>query len=145
MGVEASATPFVHQNIPPHPESPKLRNFPLLPSVLPNPFHCNTNDFWIRPYQPRNGAESVAGLHLLNGDTGQRKIQDGNLIGRRLEEGKTADDMVGELCLLCLMHRTNELETVAFKEMLAEAEDQKLFLEDTFWALLNSCEFLFNH
>ena len=72
-------------------------------------------------------------LHLLNGDTGQSKIEDGNLVGRRLKEGKTADDIVDELYLPCLMHRTNELETVAFKEMLAEAEDQKLFLEDTFW------------
>ena len=84
-------------------------------------------------------------LHLLNGDTVNSKIEEGNLVKRRLEEGKSVDDILDELYVRCLTRRPNEKETMLFKEMLAKTEDEKLFLEDTFWALLNSREFLFNH
>ena len=84
-------------------------------------------------------------LHLLNGDTVQSKIEGGNLIGQRLEEGKSADEILDELYLRCLTRKPNTEEAAKFKELLAQAEDQKVFLEDTFWALLNSREFLFNH
>ena len=84
-------------------------------------------------------------LHLLNGDTVNSKIEEGNLVKRRLEEGQSVDDILDELYVRCLTRRPNEKETMLFKEMLAQTEDEKLFLEDTFWALLNSREFLFNH
>jgi hypothetical protein len=84
-------------------------------------------------------------LHLLNGETVQAKIEGGNLIGRRLEEGRAPEEIVDELYLRCLTRRPTEKESAALKEMLANQEDTKKFLEDTFWALLNSREFVFNH
>lgn len=84
-------------------------------------------------------------LHLLNGDTIAGKISEGNLVGRRLAEGKTADQIVDELYVRCLSRRPTDKERATLQPKIAAAADTRVILEDTFWALLNSQEFLFNH
>jgi len=84
-------------------------------------------------------------LHLLNGDTVKSKLEDGNVVGRLLEGGSSADDVLDELYVRCLCRHPQEDETIRLKALLAQADDEKIFLEDAFWALLNSREFLFNH
>jgi len=84
-------------------------------------------------------------LHLLNGDTVNSKIQEGRLIERRLAEKKTPQEILDELYIRCLSRRPTEKEHAALNALLAENSDKKQTLEDTFWALLNSREFLFNH
>ena len=84
-------------------------------------------------------------LHLLNGDTVHGKVQQGNLVGRRLEEGRTPQEVLDELYVRCLTRHPTEAELASLNELLAENEDPKQFLEDLFWALLNSREFVFNH
>jgi hypothetical protein len=84
-------------------------------------------------------------LHLLNGDTVNNKIHEGRLIERRLKEKKTPAEILDELYIRCLSRRPTEKEHAALAALLAESPDKKLALEDNFWALLNSREFLFNH
>ena len=84
-------------------------------------------------------------LHLLNGDTVHQKIQTGNLVGKRLEEGKSSDEIVEELYIRCLTRRPTDKEKQELQVILAAEEEQKLALEDVFWGVLNAREFLFNH
>lgn len=84
-------------------------------------------------------------LHLLNGDTTGQKIQAGNLIGRRLTEKKAPTEIIDELYIRCLSRRPTAKEKARFDSLVAAEPDKKKALEDAFWALLNSREFMFNH
>jgi len=84
-------------------------------------------------------------LHLLNGETIQQKVQAGNLVGKRLEEGKTPHEILDEIYQRCVCRHPTEAEFSKLDEWLAETDDPKLLLEDSFWAMLNSREFIFNH
>jgi hypothetical protein len=84
-------------------------------------------------------------LHLLNGDTVNSKISQGNLIKRRLDEGKLPQDILEELYIRCLSRRPTEAERTSLNAVLLQDPNQQQVLEDVFWALLNSREFLFNH
>ncbi|MGE3315312.1 MAG: DUF1549 domain-containing protein [Planctomycetaceae bacterium] len=84
-------------------------------------------------------------LHMLNGETVNQKIQEGKLIERRLAEKKTPPQIFEELYIRMLTRKPTEKEVAALNAALAGQPDHKLVLEDIFWALLNSREFLFNH
>lgn len=84
-------------------------------------------------------------LHLLNGDTTTQKIAAGNLIGRRLGEKKTNGQIIEELFVRCLSRKPTAKETTRLEGMLIAEKDQKRAVEDIFWALMNSREFMFNH
>lgn len=84
-------------------------------------------------------------LHLLNGDTVNSKIQQGKLVERRLAEEQTPDRIVDELYIRCLTRHPTEDERAKLHELIAATDNPRQALEDTFWALLNSREFLFNH
>lgn len=84
-------------------------------------------------------------LHMLNGDTGNSKIQQGQVVPTLLKEGKTPQQVVENLYLRCLTRKPTEVEMKALNEILAAEKDPKPALEDVFWGLLNSREFLFNH
>jgi Protein of unknown function (DUF1549)/Protein of unknown function (DUF1553) len=84
-------------------------------------------------------------LHLLNGDTTTQKIAAGDLIGRRLTAKKTPPEIIEELYVRCLSRKPLPKELEKLQAALAAEPDKKKGLEDTFWALLNSREFMFNH
>jgi len=84
-------------------------------------------------------------LHLLNGETIAGKIAEGKLVERRLAEGKKPEEIIEELYVRCLTRMPTEMETQKLGEAIAASADVKLTLEDTFWALMNSREFVFNH
>ncbi len=84
-------------------------------------------------------------LHLLNGETIASKIGEGKLVERRLAEGKKPDEIVEELYVRCLTRKPTDAEKQKLGEAIAASADVKVTLEDTFWALMNSREFVFNH
>ena len=84
-------------------------------------------------------------LHLLNGDTVTQRIASGGLIDRRLAEKKSPQAIVEEFYIRCLSRKPAEDEKAKLEEFLGAEKDTKRVLEDIFWALLNSREFLFNH
>jgi hypothetical protein len=84
-------------------------------------------------------------LHLMNGDTTTQRIQAGDLLGRRLAAKKTPAEIIEELYLRCLTRKPLAPEKTKLEAALAAEPDKRKGLEDTFWALLNSREFMFNH
>ena len=84
-------------------------------------------------------------LHLINGDTSNAKIQSGGLVAKRLEEGKTPEDIISEMYIRCFSRKPTGEEVSSLIAIVAEQENKKEALEDIFWSLLNSSEFLFNH
>ena len=84
-------------------------------------------------------------LHLINGGTVQSKIQSGGVIKKMLDEGRSNEEVVDALYVRCLCRKPTPDEQQRLLAIVAEAPDTSSGLEDVFWALLNSREFLFNH
>ncbi|MGE0709265.1 MAG: DUF1549 and DUF1553 domain-containing protein [Planctomycetota bacterium] len=84
-------------------------------------------------------------LQLLNGEAVTQKIQQGARVAKLLEAGKQPLEVVDELYLACLCRLPTTAEKAAIAEDLAGKGSLQGTLEDVFWALLNSREFLFNH
>ncbi len=84
-------------------------------------------------------------LHLINGDTIQGKIAQGGIIKQMLDAGKTPPQVIESLYVRALSRRPSADEMTRLTGIVAQAENPQLGLEDVFWAVLNSREFLFNH
>jgi hypothetical protein len=84
-------------------------------------------------------------LHLLNGDVANDRIKEGGLVQRRLEEGRAPTEIIDELFVRCDCRMPTERERIETLAAILDAPDRKQALEDVFWALLNSPEFIFNH
>lgn len=84
-------------------------------------------------------------LHLINGNTTNQKIKQGRLIRDLLEAGKTPAQVVEHLYLAALSRKPTETELQRVMGLVETAEKPNEALEDVFWALLNSKEFIFNH
>lgn len=87
-------------------------------------------------------------LHLYNGATLNKKLQsDESRVAKSLAAGKTNEAMVEELYLSALCRVPNESEQTNMLALIAatpEAE-RKAALEDAYWSVLTSREFLFQH
>jgi hypothetical protein len=84
-------------------------------------------------------------LHLLNGAATTQKIQQGGVVARRLKEKKSPKEIVDELFVRTLCRKPTDGEWAKLEAVLKEQKDQQKGLEDVFWALLNTREFMFNH
>ena len=84
-------------------------------------------------------------LHLINGETTNAKIQQGGLIPARLKEGKPPAEIITELYIRCFSRRPTEQELTNVTALVSENSNTQEALEDVFWSMLNSREFLFNH
>ena len=84
-------------------------------------------------------------LHLMNGENVHVKVKQGGVVKQLLEAKETPLQVVTNLYLRCLSRRPTGDEVKAIESQIAGAKDPRLALEDVFWALLNSREFLFNH
>jgi hypothetical protein len=84
-------------------------------------------------------------LHLLNGDTVEGKIRGGGFIAQALAAGKTPDQVIASIYIRCLSRQPSADELTRLKAAVAGEPDPAKALEDIFWAVLNSREFMFNH
>jgi len=87
-------------------------------------------------------------LHLLNGDTTQQRVRQGKKVETLLNEKKSPADIIDSLYLTVLCRPPTEMEKEKLVSAVAEQKEPALIketLEDIFWALLNSKEFIFNH
>ena len=77
------------------------------------------------------------------------KIEQGALVTRMLAEGKKPEEIIEEVYLRSLTRKPTAEEV---KQLLGQvnsagdnAKEKELILNDVFWAVLNSKEFMFNH
>lgn len=83
-------------------------------------------------------------LHLLNGESIHERIKQGHLIPDLLAAGRKPAEVLDLLYLSCLTRRPSDTEKSALIGLMDDKNPQPS-LEDAFWALLNSREFMFSH
>lgn len=84
-------------------------------------------------------------LHLLNGETTNSRIVQGGLIATWLAEQTPPAVIVERLYIRCLSRPPTAEEKAQLQPLLDTSTNLQQTLEDVFWAVLNSREFLFNH
>ncbi len=87
-------------------------------------------------------------LHIANGDTVNKKLTSKDSIVAKLLDEKLSDaKLIEEASLTSLSRLPTPAEKERFLKALAGAKDaeRRAVLEDIFWAMLSSREFLFNH
>lgn len=86
-------------------------------------------------------------LHISNGDTINEKLQakEGR-VSAIVASGASDEEVVEEAFLASLSRYPTETEKQQLVKMIAEAKDERrIAIEDLYWGLLSSREFLFNH
>jgi len=84
-------------------------------------------------------------LELINGDTVQQKIVNGAVVQKMAAAKLDDKTILTNLYLRTLGRAPADDELKTLTPMLADATTREKKLEDIFWALLNSKEFMFNH
>jgi mono/diheme cytochrome c family protein len=85
-------------------------------------------------------------LHLLNGDTTQQRIRQGKLVENLLAANTEPREIIRTLYLTTLSREPVDMEMEKLLATVpADPKTRREALEDIFWALLNSKEFIFNH
>ncbi len=96
-----------------------------------------------------NEPSMAQALHLANGDTLNKKLAEKeNRISKLLAEGKTDEQLIDEAYILCVSRFPTEIEKNSFIKLLSESKtpvEKRIVLEDVFWGLMSSREFMFNH
>jgi hypothetical protein len=86
-------------------------------------------------------------LHLLNGDTLIEKLEaKDNRLSQQLATNTSAEQIIEELFLSALCRFPTDRERQQLGEVLAATrpEDRRQAIEDLYWSVLSSKEFLFN-
>nr|WP_148080658.1 DUF1549 and DUF1553 domain-containing protein [Roseimaritima ulvae] len=85
-------------------------------------------------------------LHLLNGSAISGKIGQGKVVERMIkDEGLNAEQVIERLYIRCLSRYPTDEEKKNLLVSVGEAANEQQGLEDVFWAVMNSREFVFNH
>ncbi len=85
-------------------------------------------------------------LHMLNGDITHNRIGQGGLVKKLLEEKVAPEAILERLYLRAFSRKPLASESQpVLAALAAEPTEHQAILEDLFWALLNSKEFMFNH
>ncbi|MEZ5384910.1 MAG: DUF1553 domain-containing protein [Prosthecobacter sp.] len=95
-----------------------------------------------------NEPSMAQALNIANGETLNQKLaQKGNRLDALLSSKEPEAKIIEEAYLLTLTREPTERELTQATQLLATAkpEDRRTTLEDIFWSLMGSKEFLFNH
>lgn len=84
-------------------------------------------------------------LHLLNGESVHQKVLQGGVIKTMLGEQKTPEQIIETLYVRSLGRKPTPEEVSELMAQVSESANVQQGLEDVFWAILNSREFVFNH
>jgi hypothetical protein len=87
-------------------------------------------------------------LHIANGDTVNKKLAaKGSIVAKLLDAKLPDEQLIQEASLTSLSRLPTTAEKERFLKVLADTKDadRRTALEDIFWAMLSSREFLFNH
>jgi len=84
-------------------------------------------------------------LHLLNGDTVNSKCTQGGVVRKLIKGGKKPAEIVDDLYMRCLARKPTASEKAKLMVFFTEGRPEEEVLNDLFWAVLNSKEFIFNH
>ena len=85
-------------------------------------------------------------LHLLNGSSVTSKISSGKVIQTWIKEEKlTPSQVIDRIYTRSLSRKPTKQEREKLLASLEGVENETAALEDVFWAVLNSREFVFNH
>jgi hypothetical protein len=84
-------------------------------------------------------------LHLLNGDTVHDRIKQGGVITEAIKAGQNPDQITQDLYIRALSREPLKHEKEKLLAFFNNPEQEQAILEDVFWSLLNSKEFIFNH
>jgi hypothetical protein len=94
----------------------------------------------------RNEPTLAQTLHLINGDTVQQAIKaPGGRLEQLLAEEAPAPAAVQQLYMAALCREPTAEEVQQLEAYVTAAADKTQALEDVFWSVLNSKEFVFNH
>lgn len=116
----------------------------------------NVNNYFLRTFgratratvcscEVRTEPNLSQALHLLNGTTTHDKIQQGGVVKSLMKSNPKPDEVLDGLYLRCLARKPTEDERRKLAPYFKEGRDLTQSLNDMFWALLNSKEFVFNH
>jgi hypothetical protein len=84
-------------------------------------------------------------LHLLNGATVEKKIGEGGVVKSMLKAKRTPEQIIENLYLRCFSRKPTSEETAKLGVFFKNCTEPEPVLEDVFWSLLNTKEFVFNH
>ncbi len=97
----------------------------------------------------RTAEPSVAQvLHIANGSTLNEKLRDDQCqLDQQLKEVQSVDALVDDVWIRALARHPNDVEKAKVRALFngAAEGERRAALEDVYWALLSSKEFLFNH
>ena len=95
----------------------------------------------------RDGKASLTqALHMLVGSTYTRKLsQEGGRIDQLLKRGTSDREIIEEFYLAGLARFPTEEERVALEGMIRQQPPRREAIEDLFWSLISSREFVENH
>jgi len=95
-----------------------------------------------------NEPSMAQALHIANGDTLNVKLEaKGNRVDHFLQSGASSEQIAEDLFLTALSRKPTEKEREDIVKDLAAAQggERRKILEDIFWGVMSSREFLFNH
>ncbi|MFM8579348.1 MAG: DUF1553 domain-containing protein, partial [Planctomycetaceae bacterium] len=84
-------------------------------------------------------------LHLLNGDAAHDRIRQGGIVSKAMAAGQPDSQIIDDLFVRCYCRLPAERERIETLATVLSGQDRRTSLEDVFWALINSPEFIFNH
>src|SRR5690606_7018893 len=94
----------------------------------------------------RNEPNLAQSLHLINGDTINNAIKGkGGLLDSLLAAETPPEQIIDRLYVAAVSRHPSEEEMNTMNAYVGAAENKREALEDVFWSMLNSKEFIFNH